>query len=70
MSDRVHAPHELQMEKAPQDFRKEWIDSANHAYDDGGAPIAWQYIKSQLPVRNWNELAWALSGCPILAGMV
>ncbi len=58
MANRVHAPRELQMEKAPQGFRKGWIDSANHAYDDGGAPIAWRYIKSQLPGCDWNELAW------------
>ncbi len=58
MADRVHAPHELQMERASHDFRKRWIDSVNHAYDDGGAPTAWQYIKSQLSVSGWNELAW------------
>jgi len=58
MADRVHVPHELQTERASQDFRQAWMDSTNHAYDDGGAPIAWQYIKSQLSGRDWNELAW------------
>jgi len=58
MADRVHTPHELQPERASREFRQGWIDSANLAYDDGGASNAWQYIKSQLAGRDWNELAW------------
>ncbi len=58
MENRDHAPYKLDAEKASPDFRKAWIDSANHAYDDGGAPMAWQYIKSQLPESGWNDLAW------------
>jgi glutamate synthase domain-containing protein 1/glutamate synthase domain-containing protein 3 len=58
MTDLMHAPRDLELEKADNDFRKAWIDSVNRAYDDGGAPTAWQYIKSQLPRRDWSELAW------------
>jgi glutamate synthase domain-containing protein 3 len=61
MTDRVHAPHDLQPEKAGDSFRKEWVDSLNHAYDDGGSPTAWEYIKPQLPARDWNELTWGFN---------
>jgi len=58
MADRLHAPGELQLDAVSKDFCQEWANSAIHAYDDGGAPTAWQYIKSQLPERSWDELAW------------
>ncbi|HUI87229.1 MAG TPA: hypothetical protein VLX61_00765 [Anaerolineales bacterium] len=58
LENRVHAPYPLAAEKASQGFRRAWMDCANHAYDDGGAPTAWQHIKSQLPECGWNDLAW------------
>src|ERR1700690_3443263 len=58
MANRVHAPDNIQLEGVSQSFRQAWIDSAALAYDDGGAMLAWQYMKLQLSGRDWNELAW------------
>ena len=58
LQDRIHAPAQLEPAKASEVFRANWINAMTHAYDDGGAPTAWNYIRSQLVARDWNELGW------------
>ena len=68
MPDRVHAPHARERWRASQDFREAWVRSANCAYDNGGAPRAWQSIRSELVERDWNELAWGFKWLSDLGG--
>jgi glutamate synthase domain-containing protein 1/formylmethanofuran dehydrogenase subunit C len=58
LQDRIHAPARVEPVKAGDTFRSDWINGIAHAYDDGGAPAAWNYIQPQLSARDWNELAW------------
>jgi hypothetical protein len=54
----VHAPANLEPEKASEAFRVNWQNTLIHAYDDGGSLTAWNDIQLQLPSMDWNELAW------------
>ncbi len=58
LQDRIHAPAQVEPAVAGAAFRADWINGLTHAYDDGGAPTAWNYIRPQLSARDWNELAW------------
>jgi glutamate synthase domain-containing protein 3 len=58
---REHAPATLEPEKAGEVFRQGWVNVMSHAYDDGGAPTAWDSILPQLSIRDWNELAWGFN---------
>ncbi len=61
LQERVHAPARMEPNRAGEAFRNDWINAMVHAYDDGGSPAAWNHIKSQLPSRDWNELAWGFN---------
>ena len=61
LSDLVHAPAQLEPEKASEAFRQHWQDTIMHAYEDGGPLIAWDGIWPQIPLSNWDELAWGFN---------
>lgn len=56
----VHAPANVEAEKAGEAFRRNWQNALIRAYDDGGPLTAWEDIRLQLPALDWNELAWGL----------
>ncbi len=58
MPGRKHAPARLNPDQADVAFRHEWVAHMTRAYDNGGAPTAWHYIREQIPARDWPELAW------------
>ena len=61
MAGQTHAPSDLEPEEASRDFRRTWADSLMHAFDDGGAPTSWEYIRPQLATCGWNELSWGFN---------
>jgi len=57
----VHAPARVEPDQASESFRRDWIGGLTRAYDDGGAPTAWESIQAQLPGCDWSELGWGLN---------
>jgi glutamate synthase domain-containing protein 1/glutamate synthase domain-containing protein 3 len=54
-------PLQLDPQQTPIDFRRWWEMRAKYAFDDGGAPTMWRWLKNQMPIMTWNELAWGLN---------
>ena len=42
------------------EFRRSWEARAQRAYDNGGAPGLWDWLKPEIPALSWDELAWGL----------
>jgi glutamate synthase domain-containing protein 3 len=61
MTGRDHAPKDLYPDSTSDVFRTHWIDSIQHAFDDGGPLTAWDSVKPQLSIGEWNELAWGFN---------
>jgi hypothetical protein len=60
-NDQTHVNRSrLDPEKAGQPFRLAIQERAYHAYDDGGAPIYFNWLASQIPGLSWDEIAWGL----------
>ncbi len=61
MTGRNHSPKNIYPDRTSDAFRTHWIDSIQHAFDDGGPLTAWDSVKPQLLVGEWNELTWGFN---------
>jgi glutamate synthase domain-containing protein 1/glutamate synthase domain-containing protein 3 len=52
---------EIDPEATPDNFRREWQNSAHFAFDDGGVPTFWEWLKPWIHRMDWNELAWGMN---------
>ncbi len=50
----------LDSNRAGEDFQREWQARSQHAYDDGGAPALWRWLKPEIVNMGWDELAYAV----------
>jgi glutamate synthase domain-containing protein 1/glutamate synthase domain-containing protein 3 len=59
--ERVHLRHhELDPSNASSDFRNGFQERMLHAYDDGGAPSLFKWMRTRIPEWHWDEVSWAL----------
>jgi glutamate synthase domain-containing protein 1/glutamate synthase domain-containing protein 3 len=59
--DRWHVDtRRLDPQRASVDFRYWWQSRVAFAFDDGGAPTLWRWVRSQMPTLSWDELTWGL----------
>ncbi|MDZ7386243.1 MAG: glutamate synthase [candidate division KSB1 bacterium] len=56
-----HAPARLEPERAGREWRSGWEQAIQRAFDNGGAPTAWNWISPRMKTLTWNELAWSLN---------
>ena len=61
MPERLHAPGDPQPERASETFRAQWTNAILHAYEDACPLTAWESLKPQLAMSDWDELAWGLN---------
>ncbi len=55
------APSQVDPNNASGYFRLLWEANALHAYDDGGTPTMWGWLKPAMASINWHELHWGLN---------
>lgn len=60
-SGRIHAPARPQAERAGPAWRSEWEQAMQRAFDNGGAPTAWNWLSPHMKTLTWEELAWGLN---------
>jgi glutamate synthase domain-containing protein 1 len=44
----------------PVEMRREWERQSLVAYDDGGAPSLWHWLRPRAATMDWNTFAWGL----------
>ncbi len=54
-------PGKVDPDKAAANFRHQWEANALHAYDDGGTPTMWSWLKPAMASIDWHELSWGLN---------
>lgn len=60
-SGRWHVdPRQLDPSRTPIEARRWWQVQATHAFDDGGAPTIYSWLKQRMPTLSWDELTWGL----------
>jgi len=57
---RVHAPAHPAAARAAPAWQADWSQAMYRAFDNGGAPAAWEHLCPRLPACNWDELSWTL----------
>lgn len=61
-SGRKHASRAtINPEAASDEFRSNWHDQSCLAYDNGGAPSMWDWLRPELKEMSWDELAWGMN---------
>jgi hypothetical protein len=52
---------QVQPQRASPSFRQAVEAQALHAFDNGGVPSFWRWLKPAMPSIGWDELAWMLA---------
>jgi glutamate synthase domain-containing protein 3 len=61
-SDKMHIDKsEIEPCRVGPEYETLWRDNAYRAFDDGGAPTLWKWLKANLQRMNWEEFAWGLN---------